>query len=182
MVSDFSLHYGIHFLEGSLLGESGRGVKTVTRCCLMTSSRMRWVVPLLPIHLRGMMLRVRNNSLGVGQVEVGNDPADDHTLCYGCGKVHHRVGSEMSFYTHYTFFSINRRNCVGIYQHMICSHSASVPQFVKYGLHYLNRIPSFFPWILSCFLVVDLYSGRNKPIWNSSRKHHDIREIILINH
>jgi hypothetical protein len=44
------------------------------------------VVPLLPVHLHGVVLKDRNTSLGVRQDEVGTDPADDYTLCYGVGK------------------------------------------------------------------------------------------------
>jgi hypothetical protein len=71
---------------------------------------MRRAVPLLPIRLHGVVLKDRNNCLGVRQEEIGNDPAGDHTFYYGCGKVHRRIGSEMMFCTAYMFFYINRRN------------------------------------------------------------------------
>jgi len=80
------------------------------------------VVPLLPIYLRGVVLKDRNMSLGVRQDEVGNDPADDHTIFYCVGKFHCHLGSEIMFSTAYIFFFTE----ISRYQHMIISKSASM--------------------------------------------------------
>ena len=51
-------------------------------------------------------LKDRNTSLGVRRDEVGNDPADGHTLYYGVGKVHCHLGSKIMFHTACVIFFI----------------------------------------------------------------------------
>ena len=54
-------------------------------------------------------LKDKNTSLGVRQDEVGSDPAADHSLSYGVGKVYCHLGSEIMFYTACVFFYSNKR-------------------------------------------------------------------------
>ena len=55
-------------------------------------------------------LKDKNTSLGVRQDEIGNDPADGHTLYYDAGKVHCHLGSEIMFHTACVFFNRNKQN------------------------------------------------------------------------